>query len=75
MVVAPDGWKARHITDSGRVAVTVTVRRGGILSLLFPIPPATVSFHARAVVHPAGSVDFHTLPKEFGVAPAAFKTK
>ena len=35
--------------------MTVPVRRGGLLSLLFPIPPATVSFHASATVHPAGS--------------------
>ena len=40
----------------GRVAVTVPVRRGGILSLVAPIPPATVSFHGTAVVHPAGSL-------------------
>lgn len=55
VAVAPDSWKARHITASRRVAVTVPVRRGGILSLLAPIPPATISFHATAVVHPAGS--------------------
>jgi hypothetical protein len=64
MVADPDGWKVKHISASEQVAVTVPVRRGGILSLLFPIPPATVSFHARAIVHPAGSVDFQTLPKE-----------
>jgi hypothetical protein len=64
MVVAPDGWKAKHIADGGQVAVTVPVRRGGLLTLLFPIPPATISFHARAIVHPAGAVDFRTLPKE-----------
>jgi hypothetical protein len=56
VVVAEDSWKARHIAASGRVAVTVPVRRGGIMSLVFPIPPATVSFHASAVVHPAGSL-------------------
>lgn len=55
VVVAPDSWKARHVAASGRVAVTVPVRRGGILSLVVPIPPATISFHARAAVHPAGS--------------------
>jgi hypothetical protein len=31
------------------------VRRGGVLSLLFPIPPATITFHGRATVYPAGS--------------------
>ena len=55
MAVGPESWKARHIAASGRVAVTVPVRRGGILSLLVPIPPATVSFHATAIVHPPGS--------------------
>lgn len=54
VAVAPDSWKARHLEDDGRLAVTVCVRRGGLLSLVFPIPPATVSFHATAVVHPAG---------------------
>jgi len=56
VAVASDSWKARHIAASGRVSVTVPVRRGGLLSLLFPIPPATVSFHGTAIVHPAGPV-------------------
>jgi hypothetical protein len=64
MAVAPDGWKARHIQDGGQVAVTVPVRRGGLLALLLPIPPATISFHARAVVHPAGAVAIDALSKE-----------
>jgi Pyridoxamine 5'-phosphate oxidase len=51
VVVAPESWKARHIAIDEKVAVTVPVRRGGLLSLLFPIPPATISLHARAVVH------------------------
>jgi hypothetical protein len=55
VAVAPDSWKARHLAASGRVAVTVPVRRGGLLSLVLPIPPATVSFHATAVLHPADS--------------------
>jgi hypothetical protein len=53
VVVAEDSWKARHIAADGMVAVTVPIRRGGLLSLIFPIPPATVSFPAVAVVHPA----------------------
>jgi Pyridoxamine 5'-phosphate oxidase len=61
VAVAPDSWKARHIAANQRVAVTVPVRRGGILSLVAPIPPATVSFHATAVVHPAGSLTVHPL--------------
>jgi len=55
VAVDPDSWKAKHIAADGRIAVTVTVRRGGVLSLLLPIPPATISFHGRALVHPAGS--------------------
>ncbi|MGP3915960.1 pyridoxamine 5'-phosphate oxidase family protein [Nonomuraea sp. 10N515B] len=57
VVVATDSWKARHIELSGQVAVTVPVHRGGIMSLLAPIPPATVSFHGRAVVHSAGNLE------------------
>lgn len=60
VVVAPDSWKARHIAAGERVAVTVTVRRGGILTLLMPIPPATVSFHGAAVVHPEGELEIPT---------------
>jgi Pyridoxamine 5'-phosphate oxidase len=66
MAVAPDSWKARHIAASRRVAVTVPVRRGGILSLVAPIPPATVSFHATAIVHPAGSAQVRSLVQELG---------
>jgi hypothetical protein len=64
MAVAPDSWKARHIAASGQVAVTVPVRRGGLLSLVLPIPPATISFHARAIVHPAGALAAGALPKD-----------
>jgi hypothetical protein len=53
VAVARDGWKARHIPVTGLVAVTVPVRRGGLLALVLPIPPATVSFHATARVTPA----------------------
>ena len=64
VVVAADGWKARHIAASGKVAVTVPVRRGGLLSLLLPIPPATISFHAAAIVHPAGRVASGAVPAQ-----------
>src|SRR5215475_4827926 len=64
VAVASDSWKARHIAASGRVAVTVPVRRGGLLSLLFPIPPATVSFHGAAIVHPAGPVADRAVPEQ-----------
>ncbi len=64
VAVAPDGWKARHIAANGRVAVTVPLRRGGLLSLVAPIPPATISFHATAIVYPAGSPAARSLPEE-----------
>jgi hypothetical protein len=64
VVTAPDSWKAKHIASSGRVAVTVPVRRGGALSLVVAIPPATVSFHATATVYPPGSPQLRSLPKE-----------
>ena len=64
VVTAPDSWKARVISDGDEVAVTVPIRRGGMLSLVAPIPPATVSFHARATVHPPGSVSIESVPKK-----------
>jgi hypothetical protein len=64
VAVAPDSWKARHIALSGKVAVTVPVRRAGVLSLVLPIPPATMSFHATAIVHQAGSLEVRTLLEE-----------
>jgi hypothetical protein len=51
VVVADTSWKARHIRDEGLISVTVPIRRGGIMSLLAPIPPATVSFPGVATVH------------------------
>jgi hypothetical protein len=66
VAVAPDSWKARHVAASGRVAVTVPVRRGGLLSLVAPIPPATISFHATAVVCPAGSPEARSRLRELG---------
>jgi hypothetical protein len=66
VAVAQDSWKARHIPASGRVAVTVPVRRGGLLSLVAPIPPATISFHAAARVHTAGLPEVAPLLEELG---------
>ena len=63
VVVANDSWKAKHIAASGHVAVTVPVRRGGLMSLVFPIPPATISFPAAATVHRADSLTARPLPK------------
>jgi pyridoxamine 5'-phosphate oxidase-like protein len=66
IAVASDSWKARHIAASGRVSLTVTIRRGGVLSLVLPIPPATISFHAAAKVHAAGSQVALSRSKELG---------
>lgn len=63
MVTAADSWKARQIEDGDLVAVTVPIRRGGLLALVAPIPPATISFRATALVHPAGSVDVTAMSK------------
>ncbi len=75
VAVAPDGWKARQIADDQQVAVTIPVRRGGPLSLLLPIPPATISFHARAIAHPAGSLDLRTVSKKLLAAPSEGSTR
>ena len=64
LVAAPDSWKARQIANGSTVSLTVPVRRGGLLSLLFPIPPATISFHAKATVHPAAALDWGSLPRQ-----------
>jgi hypothetical protein len=65
LAVDPDSWKAKHIAASQRVSVTVPVRRGGILTLMLPIPPATISFQATAVVGPASPInESPSLPKE-----------
>ena len=66
VAVAPDSWKAQHVAADGRVAVTVLVRRGGILSLVAPIPPATISFHGTAVVYPAGSPQARSMLDQLG---------
>lgn len=44
--------------------MTVPVRRGGVLSLVLPIPPATISFPGTATVHEAGSPEARTLTAE-----------
>lgn len=64
VVTQQDSWKARHIGADGRVAVTVPVRRGGLLALLFPIPPATISFHGTATVHPPGTAQVRAIRQE-----------
>jgi len=63
-VVAADSWKAKHIALHPRVSVTVPVRRGGLLSLVFPIPPATVTFQAEATVHPAAPLADLDVPRQ-----------
>jgi Pyridoxamine 5'-phosphate oxidase len=66
VAVSPDSWKARHVAVDGRVSVTVPVHRGGVLALVMPIPPATISFHGRAIVLPAGSSEVGPLLDELG---------
>ena len=63
VVTASGSWKARQISDGDPVSVTVPVRRGGLLSLIAPIPPATATFLTRATVHPAGSVSIESVSK------------
>jgi hypothetical protein len=65
VVVAASSWKARTIADGQLVAITVPVRRGWILSMLFPIPPAVICFRARAHVGEACMLDRDALPKQF----------
>jgi Pyridoxamine 5'-phosphate oxidase len=71
VAVGADSWKARQLTANPRVAATVPVRRGGILSLLAPIPPATISFHGAAIVHPADSPAARSLIEGAGLPAAA----
>jgi len=64
VAVAPDSWKARALQTGDQVSVTVPVPRGGLLAMLLPIPPATISFHARVTVHRAEAMTRSSLPKE-----------
>lgn len=64
VAVAPDSWKARQLTSGQTVSLTVPIRRGGLLSLFVPIPPATIIFRATATLHPAGSLEIASLSKE-----------
>ena len=66
VVISPDSWKARQITNGDQLAVTVPVRRGGLLSLVAPIPPATISFHARAETPPGGLAGHRVRIEEIG---------
>ena len=66
IVTGLDSWKARHIAADGRVAVTVPVRRGGVLSLLAPIPPATISFHGTAILHAPDSPPVRPVLEQLG---------
>lgn len=64
LVTAPESWKARQIATGDEVAVTVPIHRGGLMTLVAPIPPATISFHAIATVHPAGTAAAESVPKK-----------
>lgn len=45
-------WKVAHLQHQPEVSFTVPVRRGGLLALLVPIPPATITCRATAQVVP-----------------------
>ena len=45
-------WKVTHLRHQPEVSATVPVRRGGLLALVAPIPPATITFRATAQVVP-----------------------
>ena len=45
----------QHHRTPGRLLKRALVPRGGLLALLFPIPPATITFHGTAVVHAPGA--------------------
>lgn len=62
VAVDSDSWKARQIHDGDEVSMTVTVPRGGVLPLLFPIPPATMTFNARATMYAADRASGRSLP-------------
>jgi hypothetical protein len=66
VAVEPDGWKGRQITDSATVSLTIPVRRGGLLALVIPIPPATITFRARVTVHRLSELNTDTMPKALG---------
>jgi hypothetical protein len=75
VVVAPDSWKARHIALNPNVAVTVSLRRGGLLSLILPIPPATISFHGKALVHAGNAPGIDEIVQQLGsLLPAERRT-
>ncbi len=57
---------ARHVGTSGWVSVTVPVRRGWILSLTLPIPPATITLRGTAIVHQTGFPETDALLKGLG---------
>ena len=49
--------------------------RRGVLALVMPIPPATVSFRGHAIVRPAGSPEVGPLLDELGsLLPAERRT-
>ncbi len=71
VVVGSDSLKARQIAEGQRVALTIPVRRGGPLSLVVPLPPGTISFHARvSALRTGADFDITTVSKVFKLMPA-----
>ena len=66
IAAAPTSWKTKHIAATKQAAVTVPVRRGGVLSLFIAIPAATISFPAHAVVHQPNSAEADALLDKLG---------
>ena len=66
VAIGRDGWKARQIADGSIVAMTVTVRRGSLLALVLPIPPATITFRARVTVHAPDEHGKPAIPESLG---------
>ena len=54
VAVAPDSWKAKHVAASGRVSVTVPVRRAASCRSFFPFrPQPSASTGRRSCTRPA----------------------
>lgn len=66
VAVKPGTWKARHLAAEPRVAMTILVHRGGILPLIFPIPPAVINLHGTAVVHHPGAPEMAPYVERLG---------
>jgi hypothetical protein len=80
VVTAPDSFKSRVLAANSQagdnsVSVVVPVRRGGVLSLVAPIPPATITFRGTATLHPADRPESRPVIEAMGsLLPAERRT-